>query len=66
MASVQIRNVATLGGNIINASPGADSAAPLLIYRVALKLVNRQGKERSIPLEDFFKASNVLILNQMK
>jgi CO/xanthine dehydrogenase FAD-binding subunit len=55
MASVQIRNVATLGGNIINASPGADSAAPLLIYRAAVKLVNRQGLERTVSLEHFFK-----------
>ncbi len=55
MASVQIRNVATLGGNIINASPGADSAAPLLIYRAAVQLVNRRGEERTVSLEDFFK-----------
>jgi len=54
MASVQIRNVATLGGNIINASPGADCAAPLLIYRAMVTLVNRQGKERSVPLKRFF------------
>lgn len=56
MASVQIRNVATLGGNIINASPGADSAAPLLIYRAAVKLVNGDGRERTVPLEYFFKS----------
>ena len=54
MASVQIRNVATLGGNIVNASPGADSAAPLLIYQAAVKLVDSRGGERSVPLEHFF------------
>ena len=54
MASVQIRNVATLGGNIVNASPGADCAAPLLIYRAMVTLVNRQSQERSVPLESFF------------
>ncbi|MEA3241379.1 MAG: xanthine dehydrogenase family protein subunit M [Pseudomonadota bacterium] len=53
-ASVQIRNVATLGGNIINASPGADCAAPLLIYRAIVTLVNRQGQERGVSLESFF------------
>ena len=56
MASVQIRNVATLGGNIINASPGADCAAPLLIYRAAVTLVNGDGMERTVPLEHFFKS----------
>ena len=55
MASVQIRNVGTLGGNIINASPGADSAAPLLIYRAMVTLINRRGRERSVPLDRFFK-----------
>ncbi len=55
MASVQIRNVATLGGNIVNASPGADSAAPLLIYRAVVQIINRRGEERTVPLEHFFK-----------
>ncbi len=55
LASVQIRNVATLGGNIVNASPGADSAAPLLIYNAAVTIINRQFKERIVPLCDFFK-----------
>lgn len=64
MASVQIRNVATLGGNIINASPGADSAAPLLIYRAVVKVVNRQGKERTVPLDRFFKGFKQVDLNK--
>lgn len=54
MASVQIRNVATLGGNIVNASPGADSAAPLLIYAAEVAIVRADGRERRLPLDDFF------------
>jgi len=55
LASPQIRNVATLGGNIVNASPGADTAAPLLIYNAAVIIINAQLIERVVPLTDFFK-----------
>ncbi|MCK5680955.1 xanthine dehydrogenase family protein subunit M [bacterium] len=55
MASTQIRNVATLGGNIVNASPGADTAAPLLIYAAKVIIIDPQLKERIIPLTNFFK-----------
>ncbi|MEA3333095.1 MAG: xanthine dehydrogenase family protein subunit M [Pseudomonadota bacterium] len=55
MASVQIRNVATLGGNIVNASPGADTAAPLLIYDAKVIVINSQPSEKIVPLSNFFK-----------
>ncbi len=55
LASTQIRNVATLGGNIVNASPGADTAAPLLVYNAAVTIVNAELSERVVPLTDFFK-----------
>ncbi len=55
LASTQIRNVATLGGNIINASPGADTAAPLLIYEAQVIIINAQLAERTVALTDFFK-----------
>ncbi len=54
MASVQIRNVATLGGNIVNASPGADSAAPLLIHEAEVLLIRADGSRQSLPLAEFF------------
>ena len=54
MASVQIRNVATLGGNIVNASPGADSAAPLLIHEAEVVIIRADGSRRSLPLDEFF------------
>ncbi len=52
-ASVQIRNAATLGGNLCNASPAADLAPPLLVLDAHALLVGTQGR-RSVPLADFF------------
>ncbi len=51
MGSVQIRNVATLGGNLCNASPAADSAPPLLVLGAKARIEGGDG-EREIPIED--------------
>ena len=51
--SMQVRNAATLGGNIANGSPIGDSP-PALIAIGASILLNRNGKRRKIPIEDFF------------
>lgn len=52
IGSVQIRNRATIGGNIVHASPAADSA-PVLVAAGA-SLILRNGEEtREILLEDF-------------
>lgn len=53
LGSVQIRNRGTLGGNIVNASPAADSAIPLLLFDTSIQLVGPEG-ERWINLENFF------------
>lgn len=50
----QIRNRATVGGNLCNASPAADLAPPLLVYEAVVKAVSLKG-ERFIPIKDFFK-----------
>lgn len=51
--SVQVRNAATLGGNIANGSPIGDSPPPLIALGATLHL--RLGDaRRSLPLEDFF------------
>lgn len=54
IGSVQIRNMATVGGNICNASPSADTAPGLLALGARVVLVSTHG-ERSLPLEDFFQ-----------
>lgn len=51
--SVQVRNAATIGGNIANGSPIGDSPPALIALGAVLHL--RKGKKRrEIPLEDFF------------
>ena len=52
-ASHQIRNLATLGGNIANASPAADLTAALLALNATVTLGSQEG-ERIIDLEDLF------------
>jgi len=63
VGSVQIRNRATLVGNICNASPAADSAPPLLVYGAEVVAIGSQGKRR-IPLNDFFVRSGVTVLQR--
>lgn len=53
LGSVQIRNRGTLGGNLANASPAADSAVPLLLYDAELELQSAGGVRRT-PVESFF------------
>jgi len=53
MASVQIRNMATIGGNLCNASPAADTAPPLLVYNAELVVYGLDGY-RNISIEKFF------------
>lgn len=55
MASTQVRNLATVGGNLANGSPAADLAPPLLCLDAELRVAG-PGGERSIPIRDFFRA----------
>ena len=52
-ASRQIRNLATLGGNIANASPAADLSTVLLVLDASITLGSTAGK-RTIVLKDLF------------
>lgn len=53
LGSVQIRNVATIGGNLCTAAPSADTASPLLALGAQIKLKSLK-KDRTLPLEQFF------------
>ncbi|MFQ5856148.1 MAG: FAD binding domain-containing protein, partial [Anaerolineae bacterium] len=52
-SSPPIRNAATIGGNVANASPAADMATPLLVLDAELVLAS-QGGERVVPVGEFF------------
>jgi CO/xanthine dehydrogenase FAD-binding subunit len=54
IASHQIRNLATIGGNLCNAAPSADSAPVLIALDSAVTLIGPGSKERTLPLEKFF------------
>jgi CO/xanthine dehydrogenase FAD-binding subunit len=54
VGSIQIRNRATLAGNLCNASPAADTAPALLCYEAVVHVVGPAGR-REVPLEEFWK-----------
>jgi carbon-monoxide dehydrogenase medium subunit len=53
LANPQVRNVATMGGNLCNAAPSADCAPPLIVMEATLKLQG-PGGEREVPIDKFF------------
>jgi carbon-monoxide dehydrogenase medium subunit len=59
---VQNRNMATVGGNLANASPAADTATPLLALDAMVMLVGPLGP-RSIPLAGIFSGPHKTNLN---
>jgi len=61
IGSVQVRNKATLGGNLCNASPSADTAPPLICLKAELEIIEEQGI-RTISIEDFFTGPGETIL----
>jgi len=63
LGSVQIRNVATIGGNISTAAPSADTAAPLLALGALVKLKNIKT-ETIIPIEQFFTGPGETVLQE--
>jgi carbon-monoxide dehydrogenase medium subunit len=63
VGSVQIRNRATLAGNICNASPAADTAPALLVYGAVVVAAGPKGTRR-IPIDDFFVRSGVTTLDR--
>lgn len=51
-----IRNLATIGGNLCNASPAADLAPPLIVLDAVVEIAGPSGRRREIPVLDFFSA----------
>jgi carbon-monoxide dehydrogenase medium subunit len=63
VGSPQIRNLGTVGGNLCNASPAADSAGPLLVLDAEVVLAGKK-KERRVPLPSFFKGPGKTVLGK--
>lgn len=55
LATYQLRNRATVGGNISNASPACDMGPPLLVLGAEVNAVSPSG-QRTVPLGEFFTA----------
>lgn len=63
VAAFQIRNRATIGGNICNASPAADTAPALLVYEAEVETWGPNGSRR-IPMDEFFVGPGQTVLEQ--
>ena len=61
LASAQIRNVATIGGNLANASPAGDLINPLLLLDARVVLASADGT-REVPVDEFFTGPGESVL----
>ncbi len=61
VGSVQIRNLATLAGNVCNASPSADTSPALLGYDASVEIAGPGGR-RAVPVADFWTGPGQCIL----
>jgi CO/xanthine dehydrogenase FAD-binding subunit len=63
LGAPQIRNLATVGGNICNASPSADLLPPLYAYGAEV-IISGKAKERRLPIEEFLLESGKTALQE--
>jgi len=63
VASIQVRNVATIAGNLVNASPAADMAPSLLVHEARVRTRRTEGK-REITLSKFFAGVKETVLEK--
>ena len=61
IGSIQIRNLATIGGNIAHASPAADTVAGLLVADAQVDIGSASG-ERSVPIHELFTGPGQTVL----
>jgi carbon-monoxide dehydrogenase medium subunit len=62
IASHQVRNLATLGGNLCNAAPSADSAPILIAYDSVVTITGPDDASRNLPLAEFFTGPGQTVL----
>ena len=63
VSSEQIRNMASFGGNFVNASPIGDMTIFFLALNSDITIQNQEGSERTIALKDFYKSYKTFDLN---
>jgi CO/xanthine dehydrogenase FAD-binding subunit len=61
LGSPLIRNLATIGGNIVTARPAADFPPPLMAYGASVVLKNSSGK-RTLSLDNFFRGPGQTVM----
>ncbi len=62
VGSIQIRNRATIGGNMSNATPSADVAPSLIALQATAKIASARS-ERSVAIEEFFRGPGLSIMD---
>lgn len=65
VGSPQIRNVATVAGNLVSGQPAADTSVPLLALDASVVIVSEAG-ERRVPLSEFFLGVGETVLDSTK
>ena len=63
VSSEQIRNMASLGGNLVNASPIGDMTIFFLALNSDITITNDRNEERSLALKDFYQGYKTFDLN---
>src|SRR5574341_2162360 len=61
VGSIQIRNRATVGGNMANATPSADVAPALIALNATAKIAGANG-DRTVALEEFFRGPGQTVM----
>lgn len=62
IGSIQVRNIATVGGNLCNASPAADTAPSLIVLGATATFIHNGSATHTVPLEKFFAGPGRSIL----
>jgi len=66
VGSPQIRNLGTLGGNVVNAAPAADAAVGLVTMDARAILVDCEGGNKEAPLEELYQGYNRTTLDNSR
>ena len=62
VGSLQLRNMASVGGNLCNASPSADTAPPLMALGAVTRLWTHESRRETAPVEAFFTGPGQSVL----